>query len=155
MAESAYGLLLLGRHVATAAFALLLVVGGVWASWGTAQHVMLAKGREHGTMTVRACGDDQCAGSYTPDGQGGERRDRVVVDHSVADEGERVPVTVKPGTDEVVRAGLPGLLYAWAPLGGALLLASLVVAGGLRLTRTAWATGAVGALLLAGAFLTL
>ena len=38
-------------------------------------------------------------------------------------------MVVKPGTDEVVRSGPPGVLYAWVPLGGALLLASVVVAG--------------------------
>ena len=58
--------------------------------------------------------------------------------------GEVYSVTVKPGSSDVVRSGPAGLLYAWVPLGGALLLASVVVAGGLRLTRVAWVMAAAG-----------
>ena len=60
------------------------------------------------------------------------------------DKGQTYTVVVKPGSDEVVRSGPAGLLYAWVPLGGALLLASVVVAGGLRLPRLAWVLGGAG-----------
>jgi hypothetical protein len=156
MAESAYGLLLLGRRATVAAIALVVLVAGVWTSWGTAQHVMFSKGREHGTMAVTACGEERCTGSYAPDVPEGERRDRVVIDRSIGErKGVEVPVVVRPGTDEVVRTGVAGLLHAWVPLGGALLLASLVIAGGLRWMRTAWVTGLAGAALLTASFVTL
>jgi hypothetical protein len=69
--------------------------------------------------------------------------------------GDRVQVVLKPGTDTAVRSGWGGMLYAWVPLGGALLLAAVVVAAGLRMRRTAWTLAAAGAALVCGAFLTL
>lgn len=62
---------------------------------------------------------------------------------------------MKPGTGDVVRTGTPGFLHAWVPLGGALVLAALVIAGGMRLTRTAWGTGIAGAVLLLATFIAL
>lgn len=154
--ESAYGLLLLARQLAVAGVVLLILGAGVWGSWGTAQHVMLSKGREHGTMTVAHCSDEKCTGSYAPGSPGSQPRDRVVLGQSVGTKkGSEVAVAVKPGTDEVVRSGASGLFRAWIPLGGALLLASVVIAGGLRMHRTAWTTGLAGAALLVGAFVTL
>jgi hypothetical protein len=79
-----------------------------------------------------------------------------VITHTVAvRKGRTYTVVVKPGTDEVVRSGPAGILYAWAPLGGALLLASVVVAGGLRRTRTAWVLAGSGVALLTAAFVAL
>ncbi|MFE2764132.1 hypothetical protein [Streptomyces halstedii] len=144
-----------GRTFAAGCVVLLLLVAGVWASWETAHHIVLAKGREHGTMSVTGCGEDMCTGSFAPDAQS-ERRSGVTIERSVAvRKGDRFPVVVKPGTGEVVRTGVPGFLHAWVPLGGALVLASLLLAGGLRLTRTAWGTGAAGAVLLAATFFAL
>ncbi|MFJ6571970.1 hypothetical protein ACIQNU_31660 [Streptomyces sp. NPDC091292] len=149
-------LMLLGQRVVMGAVAVLLLISGVWASWGTAQHVMLAKGRERGTMTVERCGADECTGSYAPGTAGSQARVRVVLDQSVgARKGDRIAVTVKPGSDDVVRTGTTGLLRAWAPLGGGLLLAAVVVAGGLRMPRTAWVTAAAGGVLLAAAIATI
>jgi hypothetical protein len=54
-----------------------------------------------------------------------------------------------------MRSGPAGILYSWVPLGGALLLASVVVAGGLRLTRAAWVLAGSGFVLLTAAFLAL
>ncbi|OAH14122.1 hypothetical protein [Streptomyces jeddahensis] len=154
--ESAYGLLLLGRQVVLAGVVLLLLVGGVWQSWGSAQHVMFTKGRERGTMTVTRCGEETCTGSYVGLSPGSQPRGRVVIERSIAEEkGAKVPVVIKPGTDEVVRSGVAGLLHAWVPLGGALLLAAVVIAGGLRMTRTAWVTAALGLALLTASFATL
>lgn len=149
-------LLLLGRRAAMGGLAVLLLVAGVWASWGTAQHVMLGDEREQGTMRVTRCSSDTCVGSYVPSTDGFEPRERVEIDRSIAEKkGVRIPVAVKPGTSEVVRTGGPGFLHAWLPLGGALLLAAVVVAGGLRLRRVAWTLAVAGGTLLTASFVTL
>ncbi|MFJ7998503.1 hypothetical protein ACIQ7D_15345 [Streptomyces sp. NPDC096310] len=137
------------------AIVLLLLVAGVWTSWGDAQHVVLSKGREHGTLTVTGCRDGVCSGRYVADGPGGEPG-RMTIEESVAvGKGDRLAVVVRPGTTELVRTGTAGLLYAWVPLGGALLLASLVIGGGLRLTRTAWGAAVAGGVLLVATFFAL
>ncbi|MEV5979230.1 hypothetical protein [Streptomyces sp. NPDC052114] len=149
-------LLLLGRRTAMGALAVLLLAAGVWASWGTARHVMLTEGRERGVMTVTRCGADACVGSYVSSSSGAGRPASVVIDRSIAEKkGERIPVALKPGTREAVRTGGPGFLHAWLPLGGALLLASVVVAGGLRLPRLAWSLALTGGALLTASFVTL
>ncbi|MFF4902062.1 hypothetical protein [Streptomyces sp. NPDC001068] len=142
-----------GRVLAMGAVAVLILVGGVWASWSTAQDVMLTKGKERGTVEVTACAAETCTGPFTPVSSGAVPRSRVVIGESVAvRKGRTYDVIVKPGTDGVVRSGPAGVLYAWVPLGGALLLASVVVAGGLRLRRVAWVLGGSGAALLTAAF---
>ncbi|MEV8309669.1 hypothetical protein AB0P36_20535 [Streptomyces flavidovirens] len=155
MASKRTQALLYARRAAMAGVALLLLVAGVRSSWGAAQHVMLAKGREHGTLTVAVCGPETCTGPYTPEGRTPDRP-RVTIDKSIAvRKGAKLPVVLKPGTAEAVRAGAPGVLHAWAPLGGALLLAALVIAGGLRMTRLAWGAALAGGALLGAAFLAL
>lgn len=57
-----------GRRAAMGFVAALLVVAGFWTSWGTAQHVLLSKGREHGTLAVTECGGTTCTGTYDPEG---------------------------------------------------------------------------------------
>ncbi|MFJ3091153.1 hypothetical protein [Streptomyces sp. NPDC086838] len=147
--------LLYGRSAVLGLVVLVLLVAGVLASWDSAHHIVLAKGREHGTMTVTGCGDEVCTGTFAP-GDGAAARARVSVDSSVAARrGDRFPVVVRPGTDEVVRTGAAGFLHAWVPLGGALVLAALVIGGGLRLTRTAWGAGVTGGALLLAAFIAL
>ncbi|MET7681903.1 hypothetical protein [Streptomyces sp. NPDC005423] len=142
-----------GRIAAMGAVTLLLLIAGVWGSWGTAHNVMLTKGRESGTVEVTACSGDTCTGPYKPVSAGSAARSRVVIDRSVAvRKGGTYAVVVKPGTDEVLRSGPAGVLYAWVPLGGALLLASVVVAGGLRLRRAAWLLAGAGLALLTAAF---
>ncbi|UQA94997.1 hypothetical protein [Streptomyces halobius] len=154
--ESAFGALLVARIVLMGLLALLLLAGGVWTSWNTAQYAMLVKVRERGTMTVAACGEDRCTGPYVPTAGGGERRAKVSLVESVAPaEGERVEVTVEPGTTRAVRVGPAGILLAWVPFAGSLLLAALVVAGGMRFRRTAWVIGLLGAALLGAAFVAL
>ncbi|UGY91852.1 hypothetical protein [Streptomyces gobiensis] len=154
--ESAYGILLLAKNALMAVVALLLLVAGTWTSWDSARHAMFTDGRELGTMTVKACGADRCTGPFVPnDGQGSVRA-KVSMKKPVAQQtGERLPVAVRPGTDDVVRTGVPGILYAWVPLGGAMLLAALVLAGGLRMRRTGWVLGLLGAGLMGAAFITL
>lgn len=133
--------------------ALLLLVAGVWTSWGTAQYAMLVKAEERGTMTVSACAGDRCSGPYVPSGGSGRPRPKVsMVKAAAPAKGERVTVVLEPGTTHAVRTGLAGILHAWVPFGGSLLLAALVVAGGMRLRRTAWVMGLLGAVLLAAAF---
>ncbi|MFD8736814.1 hypothetical protein ACFV06_18120 [Streptomyces sp. NPDC059618] len=152
--QSATAALRLGQLAAMGVVTGLILIAGVWASWGTAQHVMLSKGREQGTIAVRSCSGDVCAGPYTPVSPGSRARARVVIDQSPAvEKGRTYSVTVKPGSDEVVRSGPAGLLYAWIPLAGALLLASVVVAGGLRLARVAWLMAGAGLALLTATFL--
>ncbi|MFE4215135.1 hypothetical protein [Streptomyces sp. NPDC056844] len=153
--SSSHRLVAHGRTFAAGCVVLLLLVAGVWTSWDTAHHIVLAKGRDHGTMTVTGCGDDACTGSFAPDATS-QARSEVAVGRSVAvRKGDRFPVVVKPGTGDVVRTGLPGFLHAWVPLGGALVLAALLIGGGMRLTRTAWGTGIAGAVLLLATFIAL
>ncbi|ATY96167.1 hypothetical protein ACFY9H_10665 [Streptomyces bacillaris] len=135
--------------------ALVLLVAGAWSSWDAAHHVVLAQGREHGTLTVTECGAETCTGRYEPDATSSARA-RVTVERSVAAEvGDRFPVVVRPGTDAVVRTGVPGLLHAWMPLGGAMVLAGFVIGGGVRMPRAAWAVGTAGAALLVATFVAL
>ncbi|GGR48789.1 hypothetical protein [Streptomyces roseolus] len=143
------------RNAAMALVAVLLVVAGVWASWASAQHVLLAKGREHGTLTVAGCTDERCSGAYVPEDAGAPRRTLTIERSVAAGPGAVIPVVVKPGTDEGVRAGWGGGLHAWLPLGGALVLAAPLVAGGLRLRRTAWSLAGAGAALWVAAFVAL
>ena len=149
LGESAYGMLLLARAGLVALFALVLVVAGVWTSWGTA--ITALAGHERGTVTVEKCADDKCAGTFLNEKTA--KPEKVTVSEFVSG-GERgtLDVAVKPGTDHVVRTGPAGILYSWVPLGGSLLLASLVIAGGLRMRRTALATGLCGGLIMTGAW---
>ncbi|MET9434762.1 hypothetical protein [Streptomyces sp. NPDC006551] len=143
------------RNAAMALVALLLVVAGAWSSWGTAQHILLPKGREHGTLTVTGCNEETCSGRYVPAGPVSPHH-TLTIEHSVAaGKGQTLPVVVKPGTAEAVRTGWGGGLHAWLPLGGALLLAAPVIGGGLRMTRTAWSAAGLGGALLVGAFFAL
>ncbi|WP_217164717.1 hypothetical protein [Streptomyces sp. AC512_CC834] len=142
-----------GRIAAMGTVTALILIAGVWASWGTAQYVLLTKGRERGTVEVTGCGGGSCSGPYSPVSAGSQARERVVIEDSVAvAKGRTYAVVVKPGSDEVVRSGPAGVLYAWVPWGGALLLASVVVAGGLRRTRVAWGMAGAGVALLTAAF---
>ncbi|MGD3109199.1 hypothetical protein [Streptomyces sp. YGL11-2] len=152
--EGAFGVLLVARTAVMALLALLLLVAGVWTSWGTARYAMLAKGRERGTMTVAACAADRCTGPFVPADAGG-RRQQVSVAQTAVKKGERVAVALRPDSTRAVRTGLGGVLHAWVPFGGALLLAALIVAGGLRLRRTAWVMGLLGAALLGATFATM
>ncbi|GAA2619518.1 hypothetical protein [Streptomyces axinellae] len=147
--ESAYGMLLLARAGLVALFALVLVVAGVWTSWGTSATALA--GDERGTVTVEKCADGKCTGTFLNEQV--SKPEKVTVSEFVSGgAGATLDVAVKPGTDHVVRTGPAGILYAWVPLGGALLLASLVIAGGLRMRRTALAAGLCGALVMGGAW---
>jgi hypothetical protein len=77
----------------------------------------------------------------------------VVIEKTVAvRKGQTYAVVMKPGGSDVVRSGPGGVLYSWAPMGGALLLASVVVAGGLGRARAAWVMAGSGVALLTAAF---
>lgn len=142
-----------GRLASMGTIAVVILIAGVWASWGSAQYVMLTKGRERGTVAVERCAQDVCSGPYAPVSHGSVARERVVIEDTVAvTKGRTYQVVVKPGSDDVVRSGPAGVLYSWVPMGGALLLASVVVAGGLRRTRFAWALAGSGIALLTAAF---
>ncbi|WP_405838944.1 hypothetical protein OG528_14915 [Streptomyces platensis] len=150
--ESAYGALLVARVGLMGLLAALLLVAGVWTSWQTAQYAMLVKARGRGMMTVSACAGERCTGPYVPSSGDTRRLAKVSIAEGAADKGTRVEVTVKPGTTHAVRTGTAGILHAWVPFAGSLLLAALVVAGGMRLRRTAWVMGLLGAVLLGAAF---
>ncbi|MFD3654156.1 hypothetical protein ACTU45_26880 [Streptomyces sp. 24-1644] len=153
--SSSHRLVAHGRVVAAGCVVLLMLVAGAWTSWNTAYHVVLSKGREHGTLTVTGCGDTSCTGPYVPD-RDSPPRSRVTIAKSVAvEKGDRFPVVVKPGTGEAVRTGTPGFLHAWVPFGGALLLSALLIGGGLRLPRVAWGAATAGAVLLTATFFAL
>ncbi|MFE7813950.1 hypothetical protein ACFU5P_18715 [Streptomyces sp. NPDC057433] len=144
-----------GRFAVMGTVAVLILVAGVWGSWGTAQYAMLTKGREQGTVAVASCGEQTCTGAYTPSSPGSQPRAEVVLENdATVAEGRTYTVVVKPDGNEVVRSGSAGVLYAWVPLGGALMLASVVVAGGLLRTRVAWVMGVSGVALVTAAFLT-
>ncbi|MDV9188622.1 hypothetical protein R6L23_10395 [Streptomyces sp. SR27] len=143
------------RNAAMALVALLLLVAGGWASWNSAQHVLLGKGREHGTLTVTGCTEKMCSGRYAPDDPSSTRRTLTIERSVAAEQGVTIPVVVKPGTDEGVRTGWGGGLHAWLPLGGALLLAAPLIGGGLRLPRTAWSMAGAGGAVLVAAFFAL
>ncbi|MGC0410140.1 hypothetical protein RKD32_003005 [Streptomyces sp. SAI-195] len=146
-------LLRFGRVASMGTVTALILIAGVWASWGTAQHVLLTKGREQGTVEVTRCGGGTCSGPYSPVSAGSQARERVVLEDSVAvAKGRTYGVVLKPGSGDAVRSGPAGILYAWVPLGGALLLASVVVAGGLRRTRAGWLMAGAGVALLTAAF---
>ncbi|MFE1950186.1 hypothetical protein ACFW9D_06900 [Streptomyces sp. NPDC059524] len=141
------------RQVAAGVLVVLLLITGVWASWGAAQHVVFPSGRERGEMTVARCAGEVCSGPFAPASPVAVRHARVTLDRSVGvTKGARLPVVLKPGSTSAVRAGGPGFLRAWVPLGGALVLASVVVAGGMRRRRLAWVTGGAGFALLTAAF---
>ncbi|MHC5904658.1 hypothetical protein ACVNF4_12230 [Streptomyces sp. S6] len=143
-----------GRVVSMGLVALLILIAGVWASWGTAQHVMLPGGRERGTLKVTACGDDACTGPFTPASAGATPRKSMTIPEPIAVKiGQTYSVIIKPDSTEAVRSGPAGILYAWVPLGGALLLTSVVVAGGLSRTRLGWLLAGSGVALVTAAFL--
>ncbi|MEU3712404.1 hypothetical protein [Streptomyces catenulae] len=147
--------MLLVRNGLLVLVAAVLLVAGAWTSWGSAQYAMGWSGREHGTVKVASCDDERCAGPFTPEGEG-RSRDRVsLVKAASPGVGERVTVVLRPTGDRAVRTGPAGVLHAWVPFAGALLLAALVVAGGLRWRRTAWGMGLAGVALLVGAWVAL
>ncbi|MEO3750381.1 hypothetical protein [Streptomyces sp. B6B3] len=165
--DSAFGALLLVRLTFLGLLALLVVGAGAWASWDTARHAMVADGQQRGTLTLRACDREVCVGSFEPAGRDGEAgtapEDAVLRETIGLEPGQELPVALVPApaepadpaaasAREAVRTGAAGVLYAWLPLTGGLLLASLVLAGGLRLYRTAWATAGLALTLLTTTF---
>ncbi|SEQ56782.1 hypothetical protein [Streptomyces radiopugnans] len=162
--ESAYGLLLLARAALMGAVAAVLLMAGVWVSLDGTRQAVADRGAVRGTMTVAECDGGTCTGPFAPEGGGGGARAEVAVEAPVSYEaGERLPVALWPGREgsdgsgraggaEAVRTGTAGVLYAWLPLAGALVLASPVIAGGLGMRRTAWGAGLSGLALMGAAF---
>lgn len=141
--ESAYGMLLLARNILLVLVSLLLLVGGGWTSWKTAGPALT--GDQRGTVEVAKCVEDECSGAFTPTSGGGSAVKRVTIPESASGEvGVQLQVALKPGAKEAVRTGPAGALYGAVPFGGALMLAALVVGGGLRWRRTALVLGLLG-----------
>ncbi|MCK1796841.1 hypothetical protein MTQ01_12605 [Streptomyces sp. XM4193] len=153
--ESAYGALLLGRNILIGLVAVVLLVAGVWTSWDNAQHAMFPKDGNTGTMTVEACSDGRCSGPFVSESGGSAPSEVRINESATRDLGDTLAVSIKPGTDEVVRTGAGGILHSWIPFGGALALAAVVVGGGLRMKRTGWTLGVSGIALMVGAFVAL
>ena len=135
-----------GRLAAMGAIAVLILIAGVWASWGTrAARDAEPRGGSSGTMTVTRCARRTSARGRTRRRRRGRGPGRgSTSSRSVAvQKGRTYTVVVKPGSGDVVRTGPPGLLHAWVPLGGALLLASVVVRAGCgwRGRRGCWRAG--------------
>ena len=151
--ESAYGLLLLTRQLLVAGLVLLILAAGVRASWDAAGWAAAREGR--GTMAVGNCSREACTGRFAP-ADGGAEQEQVRLEQVVGvEEGDRIPVVLRGDDGDVVRSGTPGLFRACLPLGGALVLAAVVLAGGLRMRRTAWVSGIAGVGVLVGAFVTM
>jgi len=149
--ESAFGMLLLVRNVVLLLVVLLLLVAGGWTSRDTVWPALT--GDPRGTLKVVRCDDEACGGTFVPADEEGVPGRKVTIAESASGRiGERLPVVLKPGTYEAVRTGPVGVLYGAVPFGGALVLASLVVAGGLRWRRTALVTGVLGVAVMAGAW---
>ncbi|MBL1068657.1 hypothetical protein JK356_18610 [Streptomyces sp. 7-21] len=147
-------MLLLARFALTAVFTVVLVVSGVWAAWDDASRALAPGDDERGTITLHACDDEACTGTFAPRGAppGEDRREVTMPQPLGREPGERLSVALRPGTAEVVRTGAAGALYAALPLTGALLLASVIVAGGLRLYRVAAVTAGVAVTALLATF---
>ncbi|SFC15097.1 hypothetical protein [Streptomyces aidingensis] len=143
------------RGAAVALLTALVVAAGVHTSWDTARYVMIPDDRQSGRLTLESCDKDACTGSFEPDREDGTAaREAVRMAQPIGrTEGETVPVVLRPDTDDAMRTGLPGVLYSWLPLTGALLLAAVVIAGGLRLYRIGWIVAGSGLTLLVATFL--
>ncbi|WP_016908960.1 hypothetical protein [Streptomyces xiaopingdaonensis] len=149
LGENVYGMLLLAKTLLMVVVAAVLLVAGVWSSWGSAYPAMA--GEERGTVRVTDCGDDECTGRFSADT--GSTPAEVTLGQAVSGSpGETFDAALRPGERHAVRADAGGILYSWAPLGGALLLASIVVVGGLRMRRLGVGLGLLGAALLGGAW---
>lgn len=146
--ESMFGVLLLTRNVLLSLVAVLLLVAGGWTSWQTAGPALT--GDVRGTVRIAECDEAECAGEFTPVTSGpGSRSRKVTIDESASGTvGERLQVALRPGSDEVVRTGPSGALYGAVPLGGSLVLAAMVVGGGIRMKRTALVLGLLGVALM-------
>ncbi|MFE7136095.1 hypothetical protein ACFVIM_35145 [Streptomyces sp. NPDC057638] len=143
------------RRILLGLVTLFLLVAGGWSSWETAQHVMFADDRESGSFTVTGCGDDDCTGRYRPDGSG-PARSGLTIENSVAvNKGETVPVVVRPDSGEVIREDTGGVLHAWLPLGGSLLIASVLLGWALGLSRLGWIAAISGGGILVATFFAL
>lgn len=152
--ERAFGLVLLAKVVLIGALVVFVVAAGAWKAWNESQD-RFRDDREQGTLLVKSCVKDVCTGIFVPSA-GGAARGGLSIDRAVTHRtGERLAVAVRPGTDTVVRTGPAGVLHAWVPFGGALLMASLVMAGGLGLRRTGLGVAVAGAALVIGAFVAL
>ena len=143
LGESVYGFLLLARTLLLVLGTAALLVAGVWMASGNAYPALL--GSDTGTVRIASCGPDECTGRFVPDT--GSAPQRVTVAHAVSGTpGERLDVAVRDaGERHVVRTDAAGVLYSLAPVAGALLLASIVVVGGLRMRRLGVSMGLLGA----------
>jgi hypothetical protein len=141
--ESMFGALLLLRNILLGLVSLLLLVVGGWTSWDTAGPALT--GDQRGTVRIAKCTGDKCSGTFSPAGYGASPVKNVTISESVSGVvGERLQVALRPGTKEAVRTGPSGAIHGAVPFGGSLVLAALVVAGGMRWRRTGVVLGSLG-----------
>lgn len=152
--SSADRMLWLGRVLGSALLAVLLVVAGWWSSWETVRHSLYAKESQRGVLTLASCDRSACTGAFAPRSVLGEELDGVRLSQRIGlEEGDELAVALWPDDrSEAIRTGLPGFLYGWLPLTGALLLAGVVIAGGMRLYRTGWTVGGLALALIGATF---
>lgn|GEM_PF-2134501 len=149
-AERAYGLLILTRLLAVSAVVLLLLVAAGWSTVRGVEASVLSS-RQRGTLTVASCDGSTCRGAFAP-GPRTVTITEAALTRGQAKPGARVGVALLPHETEAVRTGVPGLLHALLPFGGALMLGALITGGVLRLRRTTWAFGLLGVMVVLGAF---
>ena len=143
----------LARVLSSALLAVLLVVAGCWSSWDTVQHSLYAKEGQRGVLTLAGCDRSACTGAFAPRSAVGEEVADVRLTQRIGlEQGDRLAVALWPDSTDAIRTGLPGFLYAWLPLTGSLLLAALLIAGGMRLYRVGWAVGGLALALIGATF---
>jgi hypothetical protein len=143
----------LARVLCSALIAVLLVVAGCWSSWDTVQHSLYAKEDQRGVLTLADCDRSACTGAFAPRSTVGDAVAEVRLTQRIGlEQGDELTVALWPDSTDAIRTGLAGFLYGWLPLSGSLLLASLLIAGGMRLYRVGWAVGGLALALLGATF---
>jgi hypothetical protein len=146
-------MLWLARVLGSALMVVLLIVAGCWSSWDTVRHALYAKEAERGVLTLASCDRTACTGVFTPRSTlRGEVADIRLTQRIGLQEGDELAVALWPDSTDAIRTGLPGFLYGWLPLTGSLLLAGLLIAGGMRLYRVGWAVGGLALALIGVTF---
>ena len=143
----------LARVALSALLVVLLVVAGVWSSWDTVRHALYATDQQRGTLTLESCDRAACLGAFAPHSTVGAELSDVRLPQRVGlEKGEELSVALWPDSTDAIRTGLPGFFYGWLPLTGSLLLAALIIAGGMRLYRVGWAVGGLALALIGATF---
>jgi hypothetical protein len=116
-------------------------------------HSLYAKEGQRGVLTLASCDRSACTGAYAPRSVLGQELAEVRLTQRIGlQEGDELAVALWPDSTDAIRTGLPGFFYAWLPLTGSLLLAGLLIAGGMRLYRVGWAVAGLALALIGATF---